>query len=236
MDASTAENDRMRCGRFFPHAGQVAGMVPVVCGVLAVWLMCSTAVVRAQELPSLTAPGLPGWEEKEFEGRTAYTPLPQEGLLMAESRGSASGLFHEGKVDLRRTPWLNWSWKVGNVLEGVNEREKAGDDYPARIYVVAKGGVAFWKTRALSYVWSSTEPEGSVWPNAFIANAVMIAVRSGSARLGELVAEKRNIREDWKRAFGEDIDEIDAVAIMTDTDNSGQSARAWYGQPSFTAD
>ena len=64
----------------------------------------------------------------------------------------------------------------------------------------------------------------------------MIAVRGGADRPGELVAEKRNIREDWKRAFGEDIEEIDAVAIMTDTDNSGQSARAWYGQPWFSAD
>ena len=211
-------------------------MVPAVCCLLAIWLACFAASVRAQELPSLSAPGLPGWEEKEFKGRTAYTPMPREGLLLAESRGSASGLFHEGTVDLRRTPWLNWSWKVENVLAGVNEREKSGDDYPARIYVVAKGGVAFWKTRALSYVWSSTEAQGAVWPNAFTSNAAMIAVRSGAARLGELVAEKRNIREDWKRAFGEDIDEIDAVAIMTDTDNSGQSARAWYGQPWFSAE
>ena len=190
----------------------------------------------AQELPGLTVPGHPGWQEKVFAGRTAYTALPDEGLLKAESAGSASGLYHEGRIDLRRTPWLNWSWKVGNVLDGVNEREKSGDDYPARIYVVAKGGVAFWKTRALSYVWSSTEAQGAMWPNAFTANAHMVAVRGGAARLGELVAEKRNIREDWKRAFGEDIEEIDAVAIMTDTDNSGQSARAWYGQPWFSAD
>ena len=190
----------------------------------------------AGSLPDLTAPGHPGWKEKVFSGRTVYTPLPGEGLLMAESRGTASGLYHEERVDLRLTPWLNWSWKVGNVLEGVNEREKSGDDYPARIYVVAKGGVAFWRTKALSYVWSSTEGQGAMWPNAFTANAHMIAVRGGSDRPGELVAEKRNIREDWKRAFGEDIEEIDAVAIMTDTDNSGQSARAWYGQPRFTAD
>lgn len=120
------------------------------------------------------------------------------------------------------------------MLHGVSERDKAGDDYAARIYVVAKGGLAFWKTRALSYVWASREPEGSMWANAFTANAQMIAVRSGSAELGELILEKRNVREDWMRAFGEDIDTIDAVAIMTDTDNSGQRARAWYGQPWFS--
>ncbi len=185
-------------------------------------------------LPAIYAPGHPGWKEKEFAGQTVYTPLPEEKLLLAESDGAASGLFFEQAVDLRATPWLNWSWRVENVLEGVNEREKSGDDYAARIYVVAKGGLAFWKTRALSYVWASHEPEGSMWANAFTSNAHMIAVRSGPEKLGELTQEKRNVREDWMRAFGEDIEKIDAVAIMTDTDNSGQRARAWYGQPGFS--
>lgn len=189
----------------------------------------------ARALPSIFEPGLPGWQEKEFAGRTVYTPLPQEKLLLAESGGTASGLFFEQSVDVRATPWLNWSWRVENVLSGVNEREKSGDDYPARIYVVAKGGLAFWKTRALSYVWASAEPAGTMWPNAFTANAHMIAVRGGKEGLGRMLSEKRNIREDWMRAFGEDIETIDAVAIMTDTDNSGQKARAWYGQPFFSA-
>lgn len=188
----------------------------------------------AGTLPPLYVPGHPGWKEKVFAGRTVYTPLTQDKLLLAESDGAASGLYFEQAVDVRATPWLNWSWKVENVLVGVNEREKAGDDYAARIYVVAKGGLAFWKTRALSYVWASGEPEGAMWPNAFTANARMIAVRGGSDRLGELVMERRNVREDWMRAFGEDIERIDAVAIMTDTDNSGQRARAWYGQPWFS--
>jgi len=123
---------------------------------------------------------------------------------------------------------------VENVLSGIDERAKAGDDYPARIYVVAKGGLAFWKTRALTYVWASNEPVGSMWSNAFTANAHMIAVQSGAKGLGKMTMEKRNIRDDWMLAFGEDIEKIDAVAIMTDTDNSGQWARAWYGQPWFS--
>ncbi|GAB6112143.1 DUF3047 domain-containing protein [Desulfomicrobium salsuginis] len=234
MGASAAEGNRGRRGIFFPRAGQVAGKVPA--RLTACLLLCCVTALWAGSLPDLTAPDHPGWKEKVFAGRTVYTPLPAEGLLMAESWGTASGLFHEGRVDLRLTPWLNWSWKVENVLAGVNEREKSGDDYPARIYVVAKGGIAFWKTKALSYVWSSTEAQDVMWPSAFTSNAYMVAVRSGTDSLGRLVTEKRNIREDWMRAFGEDIAEIDAVAIMTDTDNSGQSARAWYGQPRFSAD
>lgn len=204
--------------------------------VLAFLVAALACVVWAGSLPKLAVPGHPGWKEKEFAGRTVYTALPDEGLLLAESNGTASGLFFEQPVDLRRTPWLNWSWKVENVLNGASEREKKGDDYPARIYVVAKGGLAFWKTKALSYVWASHEPVGSMWPSAFTANAHMIAVQSGPARVNQLVMEKRNIREDWKRAFGEDIEELDAIAIMTDTDNSGQRARAWYGQPRFSAE
>jgi len=187
-------------------------------------------------LPSLSAPGHPGWKEKEFKGQTVYTPLPAQSLLQADSGGTASGLFCERTVDLRSTPWLGWTWKVDQTLSGLNEREKKGDDYAARVYVVDKGGLAFWKTRALSYVWSGSEPEGTVWPNAFTSNARMIAVRSGNADAGRLVAEKRNVREDWKQAFGEDITAIDAVAIMTDTDNSGLSARAWYGEIGFSAE
>lgn len=190
----------------------------------------------AEPLPPLTEPGHTGWKEKVFAGRTVYTPLPGEGLLLAESQNAASGLFLERRIDLRATPWLNWSWKVAGTFSGVNEQEKSGDDYAARIYVVAKGGLAFWKTRALSYVWASQEPQGSMWSSAFTANAVMIAVRSGPGQAGQLVEEKRDVRADWKQAFGDDIDSIDAVAIMTDTDNAGQKARAWYGQPWFSAE
>lgn len=202
--------------------------------MLAAVLAMMASFAWAGTLPSIFEPGLPGWKEKEFAGRTVYTPLPEEKLLLAQSDGAASGLFFEQEIDVRATPWLNWSWRVENVLVGVNEREKAGDDYPARIYVVAKGGLAFWKTKALTYVWASNEPRESLWSNAFTANAQMIAVRGGTDDLGKMLTEKRNIREDWMRAFGEDIDVIDAVAIMTDTDNSGGKATAWYGQPFFS--
>jgi hypothetical protein len=234
MNASGTEKIPVRSGRFFPPVLQNAGMGPRALVVFTTAFSILACLAWAGVLPSVYAPGHPGWKEKKFAGRTVYTPLPEEKLLLAESDGAASGLFFEQAVDLLATPWLNWSWKVENVLVGVNEREKPGDDYAARIYVVAKGGLAFWNTKALTYVWASREPEGSMWANAFTANAHMIAIRSGSQKLGELIAEKRNVREDWKQAFGEDIESIDAVAIMTDTDNSGQKARAWYGQPWFS--
>jgi hypothetical protein len=190
------------------------------------------------ELPSLTAPGHPGWQEKRFVGRTVYKVVQENDLemLSATSQGAASGLFLEQKIDLRRTPVLHWSWKVTRLMEGLDERQKSGDDFAARVYVVARGGLAFWRTRALSYVWSGSRPVGTMWPSPFTANAVLIAAQSGRERLGTVIDEKHNIRQDWQRAFGEDITTIDAVAIMTDSDNSGQSAAALYSTPWFSDD
>ncbi len=184
-----------------------------------------------------SAGDLTGWQSKSFQGQTRYVFDEHSGrrALFADSQGAASGLYREIRVDLRRTPFLDWSWRVDRVLDGVDERSKAGDDYPARVYVVVSGGAAFWNTRSLVYVWSSNQPVGATWNNAFTDNARVMALRSGTRDAGRWVSEKRDIRADFKRLFGEEIDAIDAVALMTDTDNSRQSATAWYGDIVFTA-
>ncbi|MCK5912801.1 MAG: DUF3047 domain-containing protein, partial [Desulfuromusa sp.] len=116
------------------------------------------------------------------------------------------------------------------------ERTKEGDDYVARIYVVVKGGLLFWKTRAINYVWASSEKQGTIWPNAFAGkNAMLLAVRSSTDQQGIWYHEKRNVYEDLKAIFGEEIKTIHAVAIMTDSDNSKGLVRASYGDISFTA-
>ncbi|MCB1776513.1 MAG: DUF3047 domain-containing protein [Candidatus Competibacteraceae bacterium] len=177
------------------------------------------------------------WQDKAFQGETRYHFDNRSGrpALFADSQGAASGLYREIKIDLDRTPWLNWSWRVDRVLHHVDERAKSGDDYPARVYVVVSGGAAFWKTRSLVYVWASNQPIGATWPNAYTANAQVMALQSGAQNAGRWIREKRNIRADFQQLFGEKIDFIDAVALMTDTDNSGQSASAWYGDIYFTA-
>ncbi len=183
-----------------------------------------------------SAGDLKDWQTKSFQGETRYSLVEQGGqrALFADSRSAASGLYREIQVDLNRTPWLNWSWRVDRVLNDLDERTKAGDDYPARVYVVVSGGAAFWKTRSLVYVWSSKQPVGATWHNAFTSNARVMALRSGTKDAGGWISEKRDIRTDFRRLFGEDISQIDAVALMTDTDNSGQSATAWYGDIYFT--
>lgn len=204
--------------------------------LLMIWM--GAAGAETVMVGEFSAGDLGGWETESFNGETEYTPVEKDGrrVLQAVSRGTASGLYREISVDLNRTPHLNWTWRVANVLEGIDERTKAGDDYPARVYVVVSGKLFFWRTRAVNYVWSSHQPAGSTWPNAYTGNAQMVAVESGPEKVGQWVTEKRNVQADFRQLFGDDIDHIDAVAIMTDTDNSGQAATAWYGDIYFSVE
>jgi len=183
--------------------------------------------------------GLSGWTQKSFKGETNYTlqSLENSVVLKADSQAAASGLFKEQTVDLRQTPFLNWRWQAGSCLLALNEQSKVGDDYVARIYVLVKGGLAFWQTKAINYVWSSNAIKDSVWPNAFAGKQVMmLALRGPEAPLNTWQQEKRNVRADFKQLFAEDVVEIDAVAIMTDTDNSAGTASAIYGDIWFSKD
>jgi hypothetical protein len=178
-----------------------------------------------------------GWDEKSFRDHTEYVLVEDGGrnVLSAKSNASASGLFKKINIDLEATPYLNWSWKIDHVLAAADERSKKGDDYPARVYVVFSTGPLFWKTRSLNYVWSSNQAVDTDWPNAYTGSAHMIAVEGGREQAGQWRTYRRNVREDFKKYFGEDITEADAVAIMTDTDNTDQSASAFYGDIFFTS-
>lgn len=195
------------------------------------------AFADADRIPVLSLPDLSGWEENSFSGHTRYEVVQENDryALRASSDKSASGYVRKMKVDLTRTPYLNWSWKAENILKNTDEKTKAGDDYPARVYVVISGGLLFWRTRALNYVWSSNQPRNSHWPNAFTGNAILIAQQSGAGHLNEWITEKRNILDDIKRYLDMDTAHIDAVAIMTDTDNSGQQATAYYRDIYFSS-
>jgi DUF3047 family protein len=205
--------------------------VTLLMGILITLGIPSVTYAQRLEVARFSAADMSGWEKKSFFGETRYK-LRKDGdkqALYAESRAAASGLFREIGVDLNRTPYLHWTWKVENLVNGSDERGKQGDDYSARIYVVFSGGLLFWHTRAINYVWSSREPQGSTWPNAFAANAQMIAIRSGPENLGTWLAERRDVRADYQRLFGSEPGKIVAVALMTDTDNTNSAAVAWYG-------
>ncbi len=177
------------------------------------------------------------WQIRKFVGETHYEWVDKDGpALRATSKASASGMFLERSIDLSKTPYLHWQWRIENTLKNQQELSRAGDDYAARIYVIISGGILFWRSRALNYVWSSSQPINSHWPNAFTAHAQMLALRSGDELKNQWLNERRDLRADLKSYLGEDIQQIDGLAIMTDTDNTGQSATAYYRDVYFAAE
>jgi len=212
-----------------------------ISGFLAILLILSISQVVANlriDLPSFSQGELDAWQQKSFVGETNYQlkDLGDQKVLEAVSEQSASILYYPLAVDLNQTPILNWSWSKQQAINPGDEKAKSGDDFVARIYVVKKGGLLFWQTRAINYVWSHQQPKGAVWNNPFAGEkAKMLAQRDAADPDQTWYTEKRNILEDFKNIHGIDIDEIDGIAVMTDSDNSGLMAKAWYGDIYFSA-
>lgn len=202
--------------------------------------------------------GLPaGWKPltfKKIERHTSYTLVRDDDTVVvkAVAEASASGLIREIKIDPKEYPVVEWRWKVTNILEKGDVYRKEGDDYPARLYITfefdpsklnlferAKFGAVkllygqYPPLRAINYIWESKAPKGSAVPNPFVDRVMMIVVESGDNHLNQWMTEERNVYKDYKQAFGEEPPMISGVAIMTDTDNTGESATAYYGNVLF---
>lgn len=196
-------------------------------------------VAQAREV--VPAP-VPGWEEVVFAGRTSYAMDDSEGCVRATSAGSASGLVYRQTVDVSKQPVLRWQWYADAALvpaQPASERRREGDDFVTRVYVIHEGRF-FWQTRAINYVWSRQYPVGSVWPNPFTRNAMMVVVQSGDQApegegpgFGVWHRFERDVAADFRRYHDQQVSRISAVAIMTDTDNTGGAAEACYRLPEF---
>lgn len=176
------------------------------------------------------------WENKSFSGETHYSLKEenQKPYLHATSSQSASALYKKVKININDTPYLNWSWRIGQALPELDEQTKKGDDYAARIYVVFKTGYTPLSAKALNYVWSSNNDPDAHWPNAYTEKAIMIPLRSNQDETNHWKTEKVNIKEDLMKHFDKTPKYIDAIAIMTDTDNSEGTASASYGDIYFS--
>jgi hypothetical protein len=209
--------------------------------LLTALLLCSgpgPAQAETLQVGSFSSGDLAAWEVKSFKGETRYELVRDGGatVLQASTDGMASGRFRKIRIDLAKTPVLRWRWKIDAPYRGNDENSKAGDDFPVRIYVVVERGPLGLRSRALNYVWASGKPVGALWPNPYTSQAMMLAVDSGEAKAGGWVSHQRNVRDDLRAAFGEDISEIQAVALMTDGDNGARQARAWYGDITFSSE
>jgi hypothetical protein len=147
---------------------------------------------------------------------------------MATSVDSASALWLPMETDLSENVWLNWKWKVTRGLSHAGEREKPGDDYAARVFVSFDPDPFSKDSRAICYVWASEEPVGSLYPSPYSSNVVTIVLKNGDDHFGVWSSEKRNLSEDYRRAFGTSPQQLHALAVMVDTDNTGSRATAWF--------
>jgi len=192
-----------------------------------------TAIAQADTIAvsRFATEGLTGWDKEIFTGETGYSIVREGGqaAVKSHSMNAASGMFRKVRIDPQKHRYLGWSWKVAGILGNRSERTKAGDDYSARVYVIFPG-VFFWQTKAISYVWAGRLPKEQSFPNPFTRNAMMVVVESGSGQTGTWITEQRDILADYRRLFGGEPRQVGAVAIMTDTDNSGGEATAWYGE------
>lgn len=185
---------------------------------------------------------------------TRYTLVDDNGttVLRADSEAGASGLSRKLRVDPATLPWLRWRWKIGNLIETADLRSKAGDDFPARIYVMFDyplDKLPFFERNklrvaralfepdlpaaTLCYVWDGKAAAGTIASSAYTNRVKIIVVESGSARVRQWVDMERNINRDFRAAFGEDAPPVSAIAVATDTDNTGTFATAFFGDISF---
>lgn len=209
--------------RPFHHAIAIAGLV----------LASDTAMAEIR----LTPNQIMTWPTRSFDGETRYAIVEKDGtqVIEAQSRGQASARYLEREIDLDETPYLHWCWQVDSTYPGLDETTKAGDDYPARVYVARKTGLLPWQVQSVNYVWSSTQDAGSTWTNAFTDRAELMALQGGPSKVGEWVAEVRNVRDDFATLFGDTVTAVDGVALMSDGDNSGNDATAWFSQLGFSS-
>lgn len=195
------------------------------------------------------------WEEMTFRGLkpTRYNLVKMEDrvVVRASSEQSSSGMIFRQEVDLAEFPVIEWTWKVENVMERGDVYSKDGDDYPARIYVIFDYDLSNlkWTTRnmirllrrfygevparAINYIYANHAETGTVVANPYTDLVKMIVVDSGEDHLGEWRTYRRNIYEDYIAIYGEEPPPVGGLAIMTDSDDTGESAVAYFGDICF---
>lgn len=178
---------------------------------------------------------------------TYETRNTEEGnFLVAQSSGSASAIRHLREFDVRRYPLVRWRWKVATVYTKGDLRNKAGDDYPLRVYVMFKyepdlasfgEGVQYGLAKmvygaypphsTLNYIWANRQEEQGIHPSPYTDRARLLVMRAGPTEAGRWVEEQVNILDDYRRAFGEEPPETASIAIMNDSDNTGEAATSY---------
>jgi len=172
------------------------------------------------------------------DNKTIYLTGSNENgnFLKAIADNAASGLGKEIKINLNLTPIINITWKVEKNLNGIEENTKKGHDFAGRVFVIKKTGATPLSNRAVNYVFSSNNSVGKNWPSPYTKKSIDNVMSTTKEHMNEWVTVKANVKEDFKKFHDLDINEIDGIAIMSDTDNSKMSAITYYQNIYFSAE
>ena len=185
-----------------------------------------------KELSELTVRKVRGADNK-----TTYSVGSNENgnYLKAIADNAASGLGKEIKIDLNKTPFINITWKIEKDIPGIDETSKKGHDFAARVFVIKKTGATALSNRAINYVFSSNQDVGSNSPSPYTKKSVDNVLATTKTNLNEWVTVKANVKEDFKKFHNLDVNELDGIAIMSDTDNSKQKSITYYQNIYFSS-
>ena len=172
------------------------------------------------------------------DNKTIYTVGSNENgnFLKAVADNAASGLGKEIKIDLNKTPFINITWKIEKDLQGINENSKKGHDFAARVFAVKKTGATPLSNRAINYVFSSNSAVGQSWPSPYTKKSIDNVLATTKDNLNVWVTVKANVKEDFKKFHDLDVNELDGLAIMADTDNSKMKSISYFQNIYFSAD
>jgi hypothetical protein len=198
-----------------------------------------------------------GWIPLSFGSNkppTEYKFVEDGGQVVLHARAVAAtgALLHPVNFQVRSAPVLRWRWKISQVIAEADNSIASKEDSPARIVLGFDGDRSRLTTRdraasalakgasgralpyaQLIYIWSTKAPVGSVIQHPHSPRVRMVVAASGSANAGKWVTLSRNVYDDFKRAFGEEPGPLTDVGVLTDSDNTGASVEAWYGDIHF---
>ena len=198
--------------------------------ILSITVLCHSDEIQVF---NFTAKELSNLEVRKVRGadnKTVYTVGSNENgnFLKAIADNAASGLGKEVKIDLNKTPFINITWKIEKDLVGIKEDTKKGHDFAARVFAVKKTGATPLSNRAINYVFSSNNEVGFNSPSPYTKKSIDNVLASTKENLNKWITVKANVKEDFKKFHNLDVNELDGLAVMSDTDNSKMEAIAYY--------
>ena len=171
------------------------------------------------------------------DNKTLYSVGSDENsnFLKAVADNSASGLGKKVNINLNKTPIINITWKVEKDLAGIKENTKKAHDYAARVFVIKKTGATILSNRAINYVFSSNNEVGFNSPSPYTKKSIDYVLSTTKDSLNEWITVKSNVKEDFKKFHNLDVDQLDGLAIMADTDNSKLKSVSYFQNIYFSS-